>query len=795
MTDTMKITIEIDGKQVCVEPGSMIIEAADQENIYIPRFCYHHKLSIAANCRMCLVEVEKAPKPLPACATPVSEGMKIWTGSKTAKQAQKAVMEFLLINHPLDCPICDQGGECELQDTALGYGKDIARFEEGKRVVTDKNLGPLISTDLTRCIICTRCVRFGTEIAGRTELGALGRGEFSKIRTFVEAEMDSEISGNVIDLCPVGALTSKPFRFRARAWELKQYDNISTFDSWGTNLHYHVRGSEILRCVPKENESINEVWLSDRDRFGYEGFYSSDRLTNPLVKNGSVWQETTWDNALKICSDKIITAKSQNGANSIGALANANSTTEEMYLLQKIMRELGTNNVDHRLKQQDFSMQDRWPEYPNIRMDIADIEELDNVVIVGSNLNKFLPLAAVRLRKLHANDGTICTINPAVFDSSFTVKQNLLVRKGNFVDAVLDFAYALGKTIKNKELQFLGAKNTKCKVAQDLAADFNAASSKAILVGDMVLMHPQADTILAILSSIANICGAKLALLNMEANTAGAWIAGCIPHRGANSSNIGTPGLHALDMLKAELSVYTLLNVEPRQDIFESTQAKKALMNADFVLALSQYRDDMIEQVADVILPISVHPENEGSSVNVTGNVQKFPLTVAPRGESKPAWKVLRVLANHLKLEGFNYKDILELQKEVYGQDIAKYPEGAWSLNMIPSWELSDIVLIHSAGLYSTHATIRRASSLQETIAAKSSCQLQLSPHAISSIGENNGNIAIVFADGKQIQVEFTLNESLDDGTAIINSGTELAAALGKPYSSISIKEVKANYD
>lgn len=794
MNDETKVTIEIDGKEVKVDPSAMIIEAADQENIYIPRFCYHHKLSIAANCRMCLVDVEKAPKPLPACATPVSEGMKVSTKSENAKKAQKAVMEFLLINHPLDCPICDQGGECELQDIALGYGKDVSRFQEGKRVVTDKNLGPLIATDLTRCILCTRCVRFGAEVSGRTELGALGRGEFSKIRTFVEGQVTSEVSGNVIDLCPVGALTSKPFRFKARAWELSQKDHISPFDSWGSNLHYHVRRGQILRCVPKENESINEVWLSDRDRFGYEGFYSEDRLTTPLIKEGDSWKEISWEKALEICADKLHTVKSQSGADSIGALASPSSTTEEMYLLSKLMRTFGSNNIDHRMKQQDFSMQDKWPEYPSLGMEIEELESLDTALVVGAEINRLLPLAAIRLRKISAHDGKIYTINPSNFSSSFDIEYNLQVNKGDFLSSVIDLAGAIGSITKDNLVTSICAKKKVSADVKALAESLVSSDSKAIFVGDMILSHPKADTIISVLKAMADATGAKLSILTPETNVAGAWVSGCISHRDRYGKE--TNGLNALEMLEKGLSAYILLNVEPDLDI-QNTCYKSALAKADFVVSLSQYKNESISHVADIILPIAVCPENEGSYINTQGDIQKFSMLVNPMGDSKPAWKVLRVLADYLQVGGFNFSCISEIQQRVYKNELSKFPQGYWEYTKDKeenSSEKDTLTVVSPSSLYSMHPTIRRSEPLQETLFAKQEAKVFFSDSVIDTTAMTEG-IAVLDVNGKSVEMEFLVDKSLEPGTVLAYSGSCALAKLGKPYSQIKVKGVKAKHD
>ncbi|MEO7107701.1 MAG: NADH-quinone oxidoreductase subunit NuoG, partial [Rhodoferax sp.] len=389
------IEIELDGKKVDIVEGSMIMHAAEKAGTYIPHFCYHKKLSIAANCRMCLVDVEKMPKPMPACATPVTQGMIVRTKSEKAIKAQKSVMEFLLINHPLDCPICDQGGECQLQDLAVGYGSSSSRYEEEKRVVFHKDIGPLISMEeMSRCIHCTRCVRFGQEIAGAMELGMSHRGEHAEIEAFVGLTVDSELSGNMIDICPVGALTSKPFRYSARTWELSRRKSVSPHDSTGTNLVIQVKNNTVMRVVPLENEAVNECWIADRDRFSYEALNSADRLTTPMLKQGGEWKSVDWQTALEYVAHGLQSIKASQGAASIGALVSPHSTLEELYLAGALVRGLGSENIDYRLRNADFANSHAGARH--LGMAIADLNNLERVLVVGSNLRKDHPLFAQR---------------------------------------------------------------------------------------------------------------------------------------------------------------------------------------------------------------------------------------------------------------------------------------------------------------------------------------------------------------------------------------------------------------
>src|SRR6478609_2735306 len=397
-----QVNIEIDGNVIAVPANSTVIEAANRLGIYIPHFCYHKKLSIAANCRMCLVQVEKAPKPLPACATPVAEGMKVQTHSAAAIGAQKGVMEFLLINHPLDCPICDQGGECQLQDLAVGYGASNSRYEEEKRVVLHKDVGPLISMEEM-----TRCVRFGQEVAGVMELGMIHRGEHSEITTVLGDTVDSEVSGNMIDLCPVGALTSKPFRYSARNWELSRRKSVAPHDSSGANLIVQVKSNRVMRVLPLENEAVNECWLADRDRFSYEALNSDERLTAPMLKQGGEWKQVNWQTALEYVANGLKQIKTDHGARSIGALVSPHSTVEELFLAGKLVRGLGSENIDYRLRNAQFAEREgvRW-----LGTSIASLSELQRVLVVGSNLRKDHPLFAQRIRQSVRKGGALSAL-------------------------------------------------------------------------------------------------------------------------------------------------------------------------------------------------------------------------------------------------------------------------------------------------------------------------------------------------------------------------------------------------
>ena len=717
MTDEL-VTIEVDGKALQARKGAMLIEATDAAGVYIPRFCYHKKLSIAANCRMCLVEVEKAPKPLPACATPVMEGMKVQTRSSRAKEAQKATMEFLLINHPLDCPICDQGGECELQDLAMGYGADVSRYTEKKRVVKDKNIGPLIQTDMTRCIHCTRCVRFGEEIAGLRELGATGRGEHMKIGTYIEKAVVSEMSGNVIDLCPVGALTSKPFRYSARAWELRQREGIAPHDSVGSNVYIHVKNGRIKRVVPRENEGINEVWISDRDRFSYEGLYSDDRLTVPMIKKDGRWQEVEWVTALEFTAAELKSVAGSQGADRIGALASPTATTEELYLLQKLMRGMGSGNIDHRLRQSDFTDQDKAPLFPWLGQSVADLERADAVLLVGSYARKEQPIINHRLRKAALRGASMMVVNPLDDEFNYSLAHKLIVSPSRMVSALAGIAAALlgqGKDMNYAEL--LGEIKPEAS-HEAIAEKLKTSASGMIFLGTLASAHPQFSILRALAGVVSELSGAQLGYLPEAANSCGAWLAGVLPHRGPGGQAAKPAGMHARAMLEPGLKAYLLLGVEPEMDCATPGLAIGALRQAEFVVSLTGYKSPLMMEYAQVLLPVALFAETSGTYVNAAGEWQSFSGAVVPLSEARPAWKVLRVLGNLLGLPGFDYlssEDVLsELRHQLKG--ITPNNAGQWSLPArLDVVQESGIELVTKVPMYRVDPLVRRARGLQQT--------------------------------------------------------------------------------
>lgn len=697
------VEIELDGKKVEVSEGSMVMHAAEKAGSYIPHFCYHKKLSIAANCRMCLVDVEKAPKPMPACATPVTQGMIVRTKSEKAIKAQQSVMEFLLINHPLDCPICDQGGECQLQDLAVGYGASSSRYEEEKRVVFHKNVGPLISMEeMSRCIHCTRCVRFGQEVAGVMELGMINRGEHSEITTVVGDTVDSELSGNMIDICPVGALTSKPFRYSARTWELSRRKSVSPHDSTGANLIVQVKNHKVLRVVPFENEEVNECWIADRDRFSYEALNSDERLTRPMLKQGGEWKEVDWQTALEYVANGLQQIKSQHGASAIGALVSPHSTLEELYLAGKLVRGLGSENIDYRLRNAEFAATQgvQWLGLP-----IAGLSTLQSALVVGSNLRKDHPLFAQRIRQAAKKGCKVFAINERVYDWALPVNASV-VAAADWAQALADVAAAVAQA-KGVDAPVAATAHNE---AQAIAAALLAGEHKAILLGNAAAHHAQASTLLALANWIAEQTGASVGYLTEAANTVGAQWVKAVP--GANGQNAG-------QMLAGGLKAAILLNNEPEFDSAAGKAAGEALAKAEMVVTLSPFKANM--EFSDVLLPIAPFTETSGSFVNAEGRVQGFHAVVKPLGDTRPAWKVLRVLSNLLGISGVDYETSQEVLVAATG-GVAQLPAGqlsnaAKAVSSLPAAGSMPAPVV--ASIYQLDSIVRRATSLQLTADAR----------------------------------------------------------------------------
>ena len=787
--------IEVDGRSLDASPGQMLIEVTDQAGIHIPRFCYHPKLSIAANCRMCLVDVERAPKPLPACATPVMDGMVVRTQSKRTRDAQNGTMEFLLINHPLDCPICDQGGECPLQDQSIEYGANASRYHEQKRQVPNDDIGPLIATWMTRCIQCTRCVRFAEEIAGVMELGMVGRGEMSMIKTHPEGRetsaaddvdamlfgsVNSEVSGNVIELCPVGALTAKPSKYASRVWDMENHAQISPFDCVGANLNIQTLRGEIKRAVVRENHQVNGYWLADRDRYGYESVAADERLKRPLIKDQHGWREVEWETALRHAAAGLNTVKKRYGVNKIGALANPARSVEELFLLQKLMRKLGSDNVDHRLRQDDFRDDFVAPLYPGSELEITHFETLDAVLLLGSNIRKEQPLLGVAMRQAAVNHkAAISALNMRSYDFHFPLAKELLCAPGEMVTALANVAWVVAQNARvalDKEIKQCATKPN--EDADAIAVSLLGGENKAIILGAGALNHFDASRLTAIASWICEHTGSKLVKLP-ESNSAGAWIAGCIPQRGPHGTELGTSGLNAKDMLNEEvLSAYLLYDVEPGLDAQRSGDALQALESADFVVQFASFVSHEAMNYADVVLPIAHNTENSGSYINCEGRVQASRAAAEPLAEARPGWKVLRVMGNYLELEGFEHIDLADVQDDfVLAEEQIVSQRSA---NMNDTAKVIDRAAIYryqETPMYRLDATLRHASALQQT-ADTPNPAVSLNQNTLRSLGLAAGQQVSVHQGTRKIKLELELDDRLPDKQAYIPAGYYETSAL-----------------
>ncbi|WP_422015053.1 NADH-quinone oxidoreductase subunit NuoG [Roseateles sp.] len=767
------VEIELDGNKVSVQEGSMVMHAAEKAGTYIPHFCYHKKLSIAANCRMCLVDVEKAPKPMPACATPVTQGMIVRTKSDKALKAQQGVMEFLLINHPLDCPICDQGGECQLQDLAVGYGAGKSRYAEEKRVVFHKNVGPLISMEeMSRCIHCTRCVRFGQEIAGVMELGMAHRGEHSEIQTFVGRTVDSELSGNMIDICPVGALTSKPFRYSARTWELSRRKSVSPHDSTGANLIVQVKNHQVLRVVPLENEDVNECWIADRDRFSYEALNSDARLTAPMIKQGGAWKQVDWTTALEYVANGLKSIKADHGAAAIGALGSAHSTVEELHLLAQLVRGLGSDNVDHRLRHSDFGNaapagQARW-----LGTSIASLSELDRALVVGSNLRKDHPLFAARLRHAARRGAAVHRIGINSDDWLLPLAASQSVAPSGWVQALADLAAAIGD----------GAplSGTATDEAQAMAASLSSGQRKAILLGNAAAEHPQAASLLALAQWIGQQTGATVGYLTAAANTVGAQLVKAQPQ---------IDGLNAAQMLAGSpLKAALLLNTDPVLDAANTGAAAKALDAAEMVVVLSPFKSGL--EYADVLLPIAPFTETSGSFVNAEGRLQSFVGVVRPLAETRPGWKVLRVLGNLLGLPGFDQDSSEQVREQALGGDIAARLSNGTSATPQIVAKADGVERFGNLPIYATDALVRNSTSLQLTADGREAAMVGLPTGLWQQLALHDGDYVRIVQDGGAAQLPARLEAGLPEGLARVPAGLAQTAALGAAFGTLTLSKV-----
>ncbi|MEN9425509.1 MAG: hypothetical protein RL122_2892 [Pseudomonadota bacterium] len=756
------VTIEINDQPVQARKGAMLIEVADKHGVVIPRFCYHKKLSVAANCRMCLVEMEKSFKVVPACATPVNAGMKFWTRSEKAKNAQKAIMEFLLINHPLDCPICDQGGECELQDVSVGYGSTKSQYAEIKRVVQDKDIGALIETEMTRCIQCTRCVRFGDEIAGMREMGGVGRGDRLEIGTYIEKTLKSELSGNVIDLCPVGALTAKPSRYKARAWELQAHDAIAPHDCVGSHLQVHTFRKEVVRAVPRENDAINECWISDRDRFSYQGIASADRLTKPMLKRDGHWYEASWQQALEATAEILRAADPAR----TGALANATSTVEELYLFQRLMRGLNIRNIDHRLRQTDFSDQNAAPICPSLGMPIAQLEQQNAVFLIGSNVRQEQPLLNHRLRKAVLKGAQVMALNPRAFTFNYTVTQQAV--------APVEMLQALQAIVNDPD--------------NGVMATLKQAEHATVLLGNVANQHPDFAALRALAYRIAQQTGATFGYLVESANSVGAWVAGVVPHRLSAGRELKQPGVPVGEFLNENTRTFVLLNTE-LADFGNPQQAVQALTAAQNVIVIAPFADETTRQYATVLLPGSTFAETSGTFCNVAGQWQSFKGTTEPPGEARPTWKVLRVLGNSVGVPEFDWvateEIVAELHLELDGVETCSNAYSAEGKDVLHKpFSADGFQRIGDVEMYRVDPLVRRAKALQ---AMMPTAAVHLNPQDATSMGIAAGDAVKVSQGAAAVTLPAQLDEGIPVGCAGVQSGLEVSNVLGAAFGSLQI--------
>ena len=770
------LNLEVDGKPVQVPPGSTVMDAAHQLGVYVPHFCWHKKLTIAANCRMCLVQVEKAPKPLPACATPATEGMKVWTHSELAVTAQKSVMEFLLINHPLDCPICDQGGECQLQDLAVGYGASSSRYNEPKRVVLNKNLGPLISTDMTRCIHCTRCVRFGQEVAGVMELGMAGRGEHAEIMTFVGRTVDSELSGNMIDLCPVGALTSKPFRYSARTWELSRRKSISPHDGVGSNLVVQVKNERVMRVVPLENNAVNECWISDKDRFSYEGLNSDDRLARPQMKIQGALADTDWQTALERVVGELARIVREHGPGAIGMLASPHATLEELHLAQKLMRGLGSDNIDFRLRQTDFTASAT----PWLGMPITEFAALDRVLVVGSFLRKDHPLLSQRLRQATKKSAQLSIVHSAHDELLMKVAHESIVAPSALPRALAEIvvaaAAASGKSVDSPLAGIDPSATSKA-----IAASLLSGERKGVFLGNFAQQHPRSSQLHALAQALADMTGARIGFLTETANAVGGHVAQALPRQG---------GLNAQAMLATPRKAYVLLNVEPDLDMANPAITETALAAAEFIVALSPFQSAAARH-ADVQLPVAPFTETAGTFINCEGRAQVFEGAAPPHGETRPAWKVLRVLGSMLELPGFDFDSIDAVRAELpAAENIAALLSNVTRVAIEkPASSPTELERVADVPIYASDPLVRRAPSLQKTKDARLPAA-RINPATLATLRVAEGGAVRVRQGSGEAILQVAVDLGVPDGCVRIAAAHPATSMLGPMFGPIAVEPV-----
>ncbi|MDO5102248.1 MAG: NADH-quinone oxidoreductase subunit NuoG [Lautropia sp.] len=818
------VEVEIDGRTVSVAEGSMVMHAANEAGVYVPHFCYHKKLSIAASCRMCLVEVEKAPKALPACATPVTAGMKVHTRSRKAVEAQQAVMEFLLINHPLDCPICDQGGECQLQDLAVGYGMSHASYQEEKRVVFHKNIGPLVSSEeMSRCIHCTRCVRFGQEVAGIMELGMAGRGEHAEIMTFLGRSVDSELSGNMIDLCPVGALTSKPFRYQARTWELVRRRSVAPHDSLGSNIVVQVKQDQVKRVLPFEHEAVNECWISDRDRFSYEGLNAPDRLLVPMIKQDNQWQEVSWESALDYVTHALADVAQRHGSDAIGMLASPSSTLEELYLGGELMRGLGNDNIDFRLRQTDFGLDAQRHGVPWLGHTIEETGQLDALLIVGSFLRKDHPLLSARVRQAAKHGTAVSSINGVIEDWLMPMAEQQAVAPGHWLPYLIEVFVACAR-LRGAKVPEAYAAVTPGQAANELADALMVGENRAIWLGNAVVQHPEFAAITQVVQALASVADARFGLIGEAANSVGGYLAGATPVPGGK-------GLNAAQMIQSPRQAYLLHGIEPSLDLADPVAARAALKQASTVIATTVYASPELLEVADCLLPITPFTETGGSFVNTEGRLQTFNGVVRPAGQSRPGWKVLRVLGSLAGIPGFGFENVEEVraralaaviepaevlvqavtpkdtparpgaalrraarvQAPVDGLHFKRHLSNHCNLSL-PAYQPGaegELQRLPSVPIYAVDPVVRRAVSLQKTADAKGAAAVRLNADTIARLGLTGvGQVRVRQGAGEAV-LPLVRDDRVAPAVAWVPAALPAVAGLPDLFGSITLEAVK----
>jgi NADH-quinone oxidoreductase subunit G len=720
------VAIEIDGQALFAPKGSMIIHAADKAGIPIPRFCYHEKLPIAANCRMCLVDAEMGgrpmPKPQPACATPVADGMKIFTRNEKALKAQRNVMEFLLINHPLDCPICDQGGECELQDLSLGYGRSVSRFAERKRVVADEDMGPLVATEMTRCIQCTRCVRFTADIAGTYELGGMQRGENLQIGTYDGKPLTTELSGNVIDVCPVGALTNKVFRFRARPWELIAKESLGYHDALGSNLFLHARRGDVLRTVPRDNDAVNECWLSDRDRYSHQGLLAEDRATKPLIKDGDDFREASWEEALARAAEILRAHRGDD----LGVLVHPAASNEEGALLARLAAALGTGNLDHRIAQHDLSDGATAAQFG---MSVAAIETADTIVVVGSNLRHEVPLLHQRLHQASKRGAKIHTINPVDFEVTFPLASKAIVAPSRIAETLAGFK-------------------------------LDGAARAAVIIGAVAENSIHAAAIRRAAAAFAAVNNAAVCRIPQGANALGLSRMGVLPSE-----------RDAQAMLADARKAYVIYGIEPGLDFADQARALKALGEAR-VIAFSHFACRSTRAVADVILPIGALPEVDATMTSLDGFDQRAIAGGKLPGDARPGWRVLRALGGELGADGFAFSDLAGLRAGLAPRDVAVAASAAQKTGG------DGLELAVSSAIYRVDTVVRRAAALQSH-PLNAGPRLVLHPADAAAASLTDGAMAKVDNGVGTATLQVVVDPRVAAGTAWVESGYGATAALG----------------